>query len=115
MMSDGRVPAETARIVRVIETTSNRRGNGDTTPVRTVTRYWNDDGKLLAEYDACLMDDLLGIRELLNEIRMNRSVDDDDFASAIKYRDCLDEYLHAWKAAAREYPYNVTSSTPNNH
>ena len=40
-----------ARVIHVIETTLERRGNGTTDPIRVVRQYWSLDGKLLAEYD----------------------------------------------------------------
>jgi hypothetical protein len=45
------LPLDRARVVQVIETTLQRRGNGKDDPLRVVTQYWTLDGKLIAERD----------------------------------------------------------------
>lgn len=40
-----------ARVIQVIETTLERRGDGKDDPIRIVTQYWSFDGELLAEDD----------------------------------------------------------------
>ena len=42
-----------ARVIEVIETYLERRGDGVKDPVRIITQYWSRDGKLLAEVDPC--------------------------------------------------------------
>ena len=44
---------DTARLIQVVETTIERRGDGksDAAPLRVVTQYWTLDGRLLAERD----------------------------------------------------------------
>jgi len=43
---------DTARVIEVIETTLTRRGKGvEGDPIRIITQYWSQDGKLLAEKD----------------------------------------------------------------
>lgn len=42
-----------ARVIQVIETTLERRGDGKDTPIRLITQYWTLDGELLAEVDPC--------------------------------------------------------------
>lgn len=44
-------PLDGARVIRVIETTLLRRGNGIDTVLRCVRQYWSLDGELLAEVD----------------------------------------------------------------
>lgn len=47
-----------ARVIQVIETTLERRGDGKSmsSPIRIVTQYWSFDGELLAEVDPCAND-----------------------------------------------------------
>ena len=40
-----------ARLIQVIETTLERRGDGKETPIRIIRQYWSEDGELLAESD----------------------------------------------------------------
>jgi hypothetical protein len=40
-----------AKEITVIQTTLARRGNGQDTPIRIITQYWDKDGTLLAEVD----------------------------------------------------------------
>ncbi len=40
-----------AKVILVIETSLELRGNGVDDPYRRVTQYWSLDGKLLAEVD----------------------------------------------------------------
>lgn len=43
---------DTAKVIRVIETTMTRRGNGTKeSPCRIITQYWTLKGELLAEVD----------------------------------------------------------------
>lgn len=62
-----------ARVIRVIETTLLRRGDGKSvdTAIRLVTQYWSLDGRLLAEADlppsvsshmTAAEDDALGVK-----------------------------------------------------
>jgi hypothetical protein len=41
-----------ARVIRVIETRLEVRGDGRDVPLRAVTQYWSEDGDLLAEADS---------------------------------------------------------------
>ena len=43
----------TAKVISVIETTLQTRGDGKspTSPIRCITQYWSPEGKLLAEVD----------------------------------------------------------------
>lgn len=40
-----------ARVIQVIETSENRGNGTEEDPVRTITRYWDFEGKLLGEVD----------------------------------------------------------------
>lgn len=40
-----------ARVIEVIETVLELRGDGKEDPMRRVRQYWSKDGQLLAEYD----------------------------------------------------------------
>ena len=47
-----------ARVIRVIETNLDKRGNGtEEDPYRRVTQYYTLDGRLLFERDACAEQD----------------------------------------------------------
>jgi hypothetical protein len=46
--------SDTARVIEVIETTIERRGDGvGASPIRIIKQYWSLDGQLLAEVDPC--------------------------------------------------------------
>jgi hypothetical protein len=42
-----------AKVIEVIQTTLEVRGNGKDTPLRVITQYWSLQGDLLAEVDPC--------------------------------------------------------------
>nr|DAJ71523.1 MAG TPA: hypothetical protein [Caudoviricetes sp.] len=44
---------DSARVISVIETQALRGNGTDEDKCRTVTQYWDFNGKLLAEYDPC--------------------------------------------------------------
>jgi hypothetical protein len=58
-----------ARLIQVIETDLERRGNGKTTPIRIIKQYYSVDGELLAEVDpspdACHSTEVSYLREVL--------------------------------------------------
>jgi hypothetical protein len=52
-MSDGRNFGQCAKVIKVIQTDLEVRGNGKDTPLRIIRQYWSFEGDLLAEADPC--------------------------------------------------------------
>lgn len=61
----------TAKIVRLIETKTNRvSGNGPADPVRIVTQYWTTNGQIVAENDPFPVNEtLMELRSLIYDLK----------------------------------------------
>lgn len=71
---------DTARVMQVIETTIERRGDGKDarSPIRVITQYWTLEGTLLAEVDPCAqtipVEAPMYERSSVEEVRRRRTV-----------------------------------------
>jgi hypothetical protein len=53
-MNTPHIPADTVRVIPVIQSTIGRKGKGvPDDPIRVITRYFSLDGEPLAEVDPC--------------------------------------------------------------